>query len=123
MPGAKGVKDARRRRATGRRASRIRPHPSEASRKGRRCQECKTAVSSAIAAADGRRWLDPCKGWPSAPASGGSDLDKGPAIDMSRCQEIEGQEAGLHANPTLNNAAAEKMQNSSLTKSPIRARP
>src|SRR5277367_4761804 len=34
---------------------------------------------------------------------------------MSRCQEIEGQEAGLHANPTLNNAAAEKMQNSSLT--------
>ncbi|MFZ0205316.1 MAG: hypothetical protein WAL59_04160, partial [Roseiarcus sp.] len=67
--------------------------------------------------------LDPCKGWPSAPASGGFDLDKGPAIDMSRCQEIEGQEAGLHANPTLNNAAAEKMQNSSLTKSPIRARP
>jgi hypothetical protein len=43
-------------------------------------------------AAHRRRRLDPCKGWPSATASGGFGLDKDLAVDILRCQEIDGQE-------------------------------
>src|SRR5271170_3280281 len=37
----------------------------------------------------------------SAPASGGCGLDNGPAIDISRCQEIEGREQAFGGTPDL----------------------
>src|SRR5271155_1227637 len=63
---------------------------------GRRARRVgRREVGPAISAADRRRWLDPCKGWPSAPAPGGFGLDKAPAIDISRRQEVERPGAGL----------------------------
>ena len=53
-------------------------------------------------AADRRRWPDPCKGWPSATASGGFGLDKRLASDILRRQGFDGQErasSGPHAPP------------------------
>ena len=36
-------------------------------------------------AGEARRRPNPCKGWPSAPASGGFGLDKGLAVAIWRC--------------------------------------
>src|SRR5271167_1991367 len=51
-------------------------------------------------AADRRRWPDPCKGWPSATASGGFGLDKRPASDILRRQGFDGQERASSGPPT-----------------------
>ena len=42
-------------------------------------------VGDPISACQCRRWPNPCKGWPSATASGGFGLDKGSPIGISRC--------------------------------------
>ena len=47
-----------------------------------------------------RRWPDPCKGWPSATASGGFGLDKGLASDILRRQGFDGQEQASRWTPT-----------------------
>src|SRR5277367_936941 len=73
-------------------------------------------VGPPTSAADSRRWPDPRKGGPSAPASGGFGLDKAPAIAVSRCQGIEGQErASIWLQTALpwNNEEAKKMRNPS----------
>ena len=51
-------------------------------------------------AADRRRWPDPCKGWPSATASGGFGLDKRLASDILRRQGFDGQERASSRPPT-----------------------
>ena len=51
-------------------------------------------------AADRRRWPYPCKGWPSATASGGFGLDKRPASDILRRQGFDGQERASSGPPT-----------------------
>ena len=51
-------------------------------------------------AADRRRWPDPCKGWPSATASGGFGLDKRLASDILRRQGFDGQERASSGPPT-----------------------
>jgi hypothetical protein len=50
------------------------------------------AERSLISASDHRRWPNPRKGGPSAPASGGFGLDEALAIDVSRRQEIYGRQ-------------------------------
>src|SRR5271170_7892234 len=51
-------------------------------------------------AADRRRWPYPCKGWPSATASGGFGLDKRLASDILRRQGFDGQERASSGPPT-----------------------
>src|SRR5277367_383314 len=50
--------------------------------------------------ADRRRWPYPCKGWPSATASGGFGLDKRLASDILRRQGFDGQERASSGPPT-----------------------
>src|SRR5271168_1509260 len=50
-------------------------------------------------AADRRRWPDPCKGWPSATASGGFGLDKRPASDIFAPPRFRRAGAGLERTP------------------------
>jgi len=44
-----------------------------------------------ISAADRRRWTNPRKGGPSAPASGGFGLDEAPFLSISRRREVDGR--------------------------------
>ena len=50
-------------------------------------------------AADRRRWPDPCKGWPSATASGGFGLDKPLASDIFAANRFRRAGAGLERTP------------------------
>jgi len=52
-------------------------------------------LGPSISPGDGRRCANPCKGWPSASASGGFGLDKAPPTDISLCPRDEGPGAGL----------------------------
>jgi hypothetical protein len=64
---------------------------------GRKIKREMGVISSA---ADRRRWPDPCKGWPSATASGGFGLDKRLASDILRRQGFDGQERASSGPPT-----------------------
>src|SRR5271155_2161580 len=73
-------------------------------------------VGPPTSAADSRRWPDPRKGGPSAPASGGFGLDKAPAIAVSRCQGSKarsGTRSDSRPGSPRNDEETKKMRNPS----------
>ena len=78
-------------------------------------------LGPSISPGDGRRCANPCKGWPSAPASSGFGLDKAPLTDISRCPRARRPGARLEPVATLPAARREKKHRALLTKSPHRS--
>jgi hypothetical protein len=65
-------------------------------------------LGPSISPGDGRRRANPCKGWPSATASGDFGLDKASLSDISRCPRDRRASAGLEPVATLPPRGAEK---------------
>ena len=71
-----------------------------------------------ISPGDDRRWAKPCKGWPSAPASGGYGLDKASPNDISRCPRNRRTGAALSQSPHSPPPGSRKKARRPIDKSP-----
>jgi hypothetical protein len=78
-----------------------------------------------FSAGEGRRRPNPCKGWPTATASGGFGLDKGLAVAIWRCSRDRRVGGRLDPDPlpaTAGRTARKKARPPIDRKAPIRAR-
>ena len=81
-------------------------------------------LGPSISPGDGRRCANPCKGWPSASASGGFGLDKAPLTDISALPKRSKAGSGPRASRnTPRREERKKAPRPIDKKAPIRARP